>query len=186
MKAARLSMLLMLGLVMGSQVGAQQNGFPTIEPAAQKARDDERLRILRDELEKEERALFEAKRDLQESADRLPPKMVDKIKTSIPLHQGNIESLKREITAASKQMQGEGVAANNKPSAAKTERAAVKVARPLNTSKPDRKVATSNGPCTNGWRCTPQAISAQPVALVQQPICRNGWDCTAQDIKLER
>lgn len=186
MKAVRVSMLLVFGLVMGSHVRAQQNGFPTIAPAAQKARDDERLRILRDELEKEERALFEANRDLKESADSLPPKIMDKLKTSIPLHQVNIESLKAEISAASKQMKWEGAAANNKKSAAKSERAAVKVARPLNTSKPDRKVTTRNDSCTNGWQCTHQAISAQPVALVHQPICRNGWACNAEDIKLER
>ena len=81
-------------------------GFPKVDPATQKTRDDSRRRILGEELSNEEKALAQAKAELtqQESIrsgneknyqrvlDRLQP-----YKENIERHEKNVAALKREL-----------------------------------------------------------------------------------------
>lgn len=81
-------------------------GFPKVDPATQRSRDDARRRILEDELSSEEKALVQAKAELsqQESVrsgneknyqrvlDRLQP-----YKDKVERHEKNVAALKREL-----------------------------------------------------------------------------------------
>jgi hypothetical protein len=81
-------------------------GFPKVDPATQKTRDDSRRRILEDELSAEEKALTKAKAELAEQEsirtgneknyqrvlDRLQP-----YKDDVARHEKNIEALKKEL-----------------------------------------------------------------------------------------
>lgn len=81
-------------------------GFPKVDGATQKARDNDRRRILEQELTTEQRNLDHAKKDLadqeairtgdernyQRVLERLQP-----FKDKVALHERNIEALKKEI-----------------------------------------------------------------------------------------
>jgi len=81
-------------------------GFPKVDDATQKARDNDRRRILEQELTTEQRNLDHAKKDLadqeairtgdernyQRVLERLQP-----FKDKVALHERNIEALKKEI-----------------------------------------------------------------------------------------
>lgn len=82
------------------------SGFPKVDPATQRTRDDARRRILVDELSNEEKALQQAKAELgqQESVrsgneknyqrvlDRLQP-----YKDEVERHEKNVAALKKEL-----------------------------------------------------------------------------------------
>ena len=81
-------------------------GFPRVDAATQKSRDDERRKILQDELSGEEKALAKAKEDLtqQESVrngnERNYQKVLDRLqpyKDTVERHQKNIEALNKEL-----------------------------------------------------------------------------------------
>lgn len=92
---------------------ASPEGFPKVDGATQKGRDDTRRRILQDELGTEEKLLNEARQALKEGEEkpevykgqggktyRNVAKYEEKIKSlnaQVDLHQKNIEALKTEL-----------------------------------------------------------------------------------------
>ncbi len=81
-------------------------GFPKVDAATQKSRDDERRKILGDELGAEEKALAKAKQDLaqQESVrngnERNYQKVLDRLqpyKDEVERHEKNIQALNKEL-----------------------------------------------------------------------------------------
>lgn len=84
-------------------------GFPKVDPATQKTRDDSRRRILEDELNAEEKALVKAKEELaqQESirtgGEKNYQKVLDRLqpyKDDVERHEKNIAALKKELDGA--------------------------------------------------------------------------------------
>jgi hypothetical protein len=89
-------------------VGASPPNFPRVQASTQRARDDDRQRILEDELRREEARLGDLKaeynngeperqgneRNYQKYLDR-----VERLKEEIGRSEGNIASLKRELSA---------------------------------------------------------------------------------------
>jgi hypothetical protein len=82
-------------------------GFPKVDPATQKSRDDGRRRILEEELSGEERALAKARAELtqQESVrtgdERNYQRVLDRLqpyKDDVERHEKNIAALKRELS----------------------------------------------------------------------------------------
>ena len=82
-------------------------GFPKVDPATQKNRDDGRRKILEDELTGEEKALAEAKVELtqQESIrngdERNYQRVIDRLKKykdEVARHEKNVEALKKELS----------------------------------------------------------------------------------------
>ena len=81
-------------------------GFPKVDPATQKTRDEGRRRILEDELSSEEKALLEARAELtrQESIrtgdERNYQRVLDRLqkyKDNVERHQKNVAALKKEL-----------------------------------------------------------------------------------------
>ena len=81
-------------------------GFPRVDAATQRTRDDARRKILDDELSGEEKALAKAKEELteQESVrsgdERNYQKVLDRLqpyKDEVERHEKNVEALKKEI-----------------------------------------------------------------------------------------
>ncbi|MDP1995845.1 MAG: DUF4124 domain-containing protein, partial [Gallionella sp.] len=93
---------------------ASPEGFPRVDGATQKGRDDTRRKILQDELSTEEKLLEEARQSLKEGGDtpevyrgkdgktyRNVAKYEEKIqalKDQVELHSKNIEALKTELS----------------------------------------------------------------------------------------
>ncbi len=93
---------------------ASPEGFPRVDGATQKGRDDTRRKILQDELSTEEKLLEEARQSLKEGEDtpevyrgkdgktyRNVAKYEEKIqalKDQVELHSKNIEALKTELS----------------------------------------------------------------------------------------
>lgn len=93
---------------------ASPEGFPRVDGATQKGRDDTRRKILQDELDAEEKLLGEARLNLEEGEKkpeiykgkdgrtyRNVAKYEEKIKAlreQVDLHQKNIEALKTELS----------------------------------------------------------------------------------------
>ncbi|WP_435627827.1 DUF4124 domain-containing protein [Candidatus Ferrigenium straubiae] len=93
---------------------ATPEGFPRVDGATQKSRDDVRRKILQDELEAEEKLLGEARQNLKEGEStpevyrgqdgktyRNVAKYEEKIKTlqeQVDLHSNNVEALKTELS----------------------------------------------------------------------------------------
>ena len=93
---------------------ASPEGFPKVDGATQKGRDDTRRKILQDELSTEERSLEEARQGLKEGEEnpevyqgkdgktyRNVAKYEEKIKTlkeQVDLHRKNVEALKTELS----------------------------------------------------------------------------------------
>jgi hypothetical protein len=84
-------------------------GFPKVDPATQKSRDDVRRKVLGDELATEERLLTEARAAY---ADGAPPALpeeranVDKyreriarLRQAVGVHEKNVEALKKELAS---------------------------------------------------------------------------------------
>lgn len=92
----------------GAAVRPAPNGFPKVDPSAQRARDSDRRRILEDELKREETRLAELKavykdgepdrlgdeRNYQKYLDR-----VQRLKEDIGRSEGNVASIRRELAA---------------------------------------------------------------------------------------
>ena len=88
-------------------------GFPRVDGATQKGRDDTRRKILQDELSTEQKLLEEARQNLKDGEDnpevyrgqdgktyRNVAKYEEKVKTlkdQVELHSNNIEALKTEL-----------------------------------------------------------------------------------------
>lgn len=93
---------------------ATPEGFPKVDSATQRSRDDTRRKILQDELEAEEKLLEEARQNLKEGESapevyrgqdgktyRNVAKYEEKIKTlkeQVDLHSNNVEALKIELS----------------------------------------------------------------------------------------
>ena len=82
-------------------------GFPKVDTATQKSRDDSRRRILAEELSGEEKALAEAKAELtrQESIrtgdERNYQRVLDRLqkyKDEVERHEKNVQALKKELS----------------------------------------------------------------------------------------
>ena len=83
------------------------SGFPRIDPAVQRSRDDMRRKVLGDELATEERLLAEAKAAYGNGAPPpLPEEQADsgkyqqriaRLRQSVQLHERNIEALRKEL-----------------------------------------------------------------------------------------
>ena len=82
-------------------------GFPKVDPATQKSRDDSRRRILEEELSGEEKALAQAKAELtqQESIrtgdERNYQRVLDRLqkyKDEVERHEKNVQALKKELS----------------------------------------------------------------------------------------
>lgn len=84
-------------------------GFPKVDPATQKGRDDIRRKVLGDELATEEKLLNEARTAY---ADGAPPPLPDenanvekyreriaRLRQSVTVHEKNIEALKKELAS---------------------------------------------------------------------------------------
>lgn len=85
---------------------ASPPGFPKVDPATQKTRDEGRRKILEDELSSEEKALARAKAELTEQEgirtgdERNYQRVLDRLqkyKDEVDRHQKNIEALKKEL-----------------------------------------------------------------------------------------
>jgi len=81
-------------------------GFPKVDTATQKTRDDARRRILEDELSGEEKALAKAQADLTEQegirtgGEKNYQRVLDRLqpyKDEVDRHQKNIEALRKEL-----------------------------------------------------------------------------------------
>jgi len=81
-------------------------GFPRVDMGTQKARDNDRRRILEDELSTEQKALETAQKELEEQEalrygnERNYQRVLDRLqpfKDKVLLHERNIEALRREI-----------------------------------------------------------------------------------------
>jgi hypothetical protein len=90
----------------GQSVKGDSASFPKVSEDAQKARDEDRRKILADELAKEEAAMAAAKTALAEQEavrlgnERNYQKVLDRLqpfKDKVELHERNIEALKKEI-----------------------------------------------------------------------------------------
>jgi septal ring factor EnvC (AmiA/AmiB activator) len=90
-----------------SAESASPAGFPKVDAATQRSRDDERRKILQDELSAEQKALTKAKEDLaqQESVrngnERNYQKVLDRLqpyKDDVERHEKNIEALNKELS----------------------------------------------------------------------------------------
>ena len=90
----------------GSAETPSPAGFPKVDAATQRSRDDERRKILKDELSAEQKALVKAKEDLtqQESVrngnERNYQKVLDRLqpyKDDVQRHEKNIEALNKEL-----------------------------------------------------------------------------------------
>ena len=86
---------------------ASAAGFPRVDPGQQKARDDDRKRILEQELATEQKALDQARRELSEQEairggdERNYQKVLDRLqpfKDRVALHERNIEAIKKEMS----------------------------------------------------------------------------------------
>jgi hypothetical protein len=86
------------------------SGFPKIDPATQKGRDDVRRKVLSDELATEEKLLAEARTAYAEGA---PPPLAEeksdveryrariaKLREAVNVHEKNVEALKKELAAS--------------------------------------------------------------------------------------
>ena len=84
-------------------------GFPKVDPATQKGRDDIRRKVLGDELDTEEKLLNEARTAY---ADGAPPPLPDeranvekyreriaRLRQSVSVHEKNVEALKKELAS---------------------------------------------------------------------------------------
>lgn len=82
-------------------------GFPKVDPATQKGRDDIRRKVLGEELDTEEKLLTEARTAY---ADGAPPPLPDeranvekyreriaRLRQSVTVHEKNVEALKKEL-----------------------------------------------------------------------------------------
>ena len=84
-------------------------GFPKVDPATQKGRDDVRRKVLGDELATEEKLLTEARAAYADGAPAALPEEranVDKyreriarLRQSIEVHEKNVEALKKELAS---------------------------------------------------------------------------------------
>ena len=84
------------------------SNFPRVDPAVQRLRDADRRRILEDELRKEEARLAELRREFnngepeRRAEERQPAKYferVQKLRDDIGRSEGNVASLRRELSA---------------------------------------------------------------------------------------
>jgi hypothetical protein len=85
-------------------------GFPKIDAATQKGRDDMRRKVLSDELATEEKLLVEARTSYAEGAPPpLPEEKADvekyrariaKLREAVNVHEKNVEALKKELAAS--------------------------------------------------------------------------------------
>jgi hypothetical protein len=82
---------------------AQTIGFPAVSAGEQATRDDERLRILRDELANEKAAAAEAVKRRAERLTAGDPHGVQEAEQAQARHADNIAALRREIDAAHSQ-----------------------------------------------------------------------------------
>ena len=84
-------------------------GFPKVDPATQKGRDEVRRKVLGDELETEEKLLVAARTAY---ADGAPPALpeeranvekyrerIAKLRQSVSVHEKNVEALKKELAS---------------------------------------------------------------------------------------
>lgn len=84
-------------------------GFPKVDPATQKGRDDIRRKVLGEELDTEEKLLTEARTAY---ADGAPPPLPDeranvekyreriaRLRQSVTVHEKNVEALKKELAS---------------------------------------------------------------------------------------
>lgn len=72
-------------------------GFPRVDAPTQRARDDERRRILDGELASEQRSLDEARQALAQGESSRPANEVQGFKDKVALHERNLEALRKEI-----------------------------------------------------------------------------------------
>jgi hypothetical protein len=84
-------------------------GFPKVDPATQKGRDDIRRKVLGDELDTEEKLLAEARTAYSDGAPAALPderanvekyrERIAKLRQSVVVHEKNIEALKKELAS---------------------------------------------------------------------------------------
>ena len=93
----------------GTARAATPTGFPRVEPATQRSRDELRRQVLNDELASEEKLLGEARiaygngapqplSDEQNDAEKYRQRIA-KLRQAVQLHERNIEALRKEIAA---------------------------------------------------------------------------------------
>lgn len=91
----------------GVAVPAPPGGLPNVDPSTQKRRDDSRRKILEEELAVEEKALAQARKDLQEGEpvrtgdERNYQRYLERIqglKERVAQHERNVASLRQELS----------------------------------------------------------------------------------------
>lgn len=91
----------------GAATNPSPAGFPKVDAATQKGRDDARRRILEDELNGEEKALAQAKAELTEQEgirtgdERNYQRVLDRLqkyKDEVERHQKNVDALRKELS----------------------------------------------------------------------------------------
>lgn len=97
-----------------SRLNASPEGFPKIDSATQKGRDDTRRKILEDELATEGKLLDEARKNLKDGEETPEiyktkdgktyrnvakyEEKIEKLKKQVELHQNNVDALKTELS----------------------------------------------------------------------------------------
>jgi hypothetical protein len=84
-------------------------GFPKVDPATQKSRDDVRRKVLGDELATEEKLLADARTAYADGAPSALPdekanvekyrERIAKLRQSVAVHEKNVEALKKELAS---------------------------------------------------------------------------------------
>jgi len=84
-------------------------GFPKVDPATQKSRDDVRRKVLGDELATEEKLLAEARTAFADGAPAALPEersnvekyreRIARLRQAIDVHEKNVEALKKELAS---------------------------------------------------------------------------------------
>jgi hypothetical protein len=91
----------------GSAASSTPSGFPRVDGPTQKARDDDRRRILDQEVAAEQKNLEQARRELAEQEavrsgdERNYQRVLDRLqpfKDRVALHERNIEAIRKEIS----------------------------------------------------------------------------------------
>lgn len=91
----------------GAAANPSPNGFPRVQEDAQKARDNDRKRILEQEMASEQRNLEQAKKELAEQEavrmgdERNYQRMLDRLqpyKDRVAQHERNIQAIQKELS----------------------------------------------------------------------------------------
>jgi hypothetical protein len=77
---------------------ATPTNFPRVDPATQQARDNDRRRILEQELGYEQKLLAEAKQELAAQDHTVARERLDSYRRRVRMHEDNVANIRRELS----------------------------------------------------------------------------------------